>query len=89
MVTVTGVAPAPRAICVGLKLQLTVASRLLQAKVTAAANVPPPGVTVKVEVVDSPESTDAGVEGVDKVKVGAARTVTVAALLEDDSSSPE
>jgi hypothetical protein len=82
MVTVTVVAAAPAAICVGLKAQLTVASgRPLQAKVTASVNVPPPGVTLKVEVVDSPESTGVGVGvvGVDKVKVGAT-TCTVAGV---------
>jgi hypothetical protein len=62
-----------------LKAQLTVVSRRpLQAKVTAAAKVvaPPVAVTVKVEVVDCPESAVAGVVGVDKVKVGAV-TVTI------------
>ena len=42
----------------------------MQAKVTALVNVaaPPTAVTLKVEVVDSPASTGAGVVGVDKVK---------------------
>jgi hypothetical protein len=66
---------APRAI--GLALQTTVAGGLLQAKVTASVNVPPPDVTVKVEVVDSPASTDAGVVGADKVKVGAVTSTVV------------
>ena len=77
---------APAAICVGLKPQLTV-GRLLQAKVTASANVPPPGVTLKVEVVDSPESTGAGVVGVDRVKVGAVTVTTAETVVEDGASS--
>lgn len=67
--TVTGcgdVAPC----AIELKEQLTVASgKPLQAKVTALVNVDPLfAVTLKVEVVDSPESTVAGVVGADKVK---------------------
>jgi hypothetical protein len=89
MVRVTVWTPvAPAAICVGLKPQLTVASgRPLQAKVTASANVPPPGVTLKVEVVDSPESTGAGVVGVDRVKVGAVTVTTAETVVEDGASS--
>ena len=53
-----------------LKEQVTVASgRLLQAKVTGVVNVDPLfAVTLKAEVVDSPERTVAGVVGADKVK---------------------
>jgi hypothetical protein len=53
-----------------LNEQLTVASgRPLQAKVTGVVNVDPLlAVTLKVEVVDIPESTVAGVVGADKVK---------------------
>ena len=74
MVRVTCCTPeAPEAICVGVKLQPTVASgRPVHAKVTSAANVDPlVGVTVKVEVVDAPESTGPGGVGFDKEKVGA------------------
>jgi len=57
-----------------LTLQVTVVSGspLQNGKVTVATNVPAPpaGETVKVEVVDSPASTGAGVVGVEKVKVG-------------------
>jgi hypothetical protein len=49
MVSVTGVAPAPAAIWVGLNAQVTVESgRLEQANVTAVANGPPVGVAVKL-----------------------------------------
>jgi hypothetical protein len=69
IVTVTAcgdVAPC----AIELNEQLTVASgRPLQAKVTGVVNVDPLlAVTLKVEVVDIPESTVAGVVGADKVK---------------------
>ena len=93
MVSVTCVAPAPAAICVGLKPQLVAAGRLLpvQAKVTAWANVPPPGVRVKVEVVNPPESTAAGALGsVEKIKVGGLMTwLTVFDVLPPLLESPE
>jgi hypothetical protein len=70
---------------VGLKEQLTVASgRPLQAKVIGKVVVPV-GVTVKVEVVDCPESAGAGVVGVDKAKAGLV-TVTVAEMVVDDEA---
>jgi hypothetical protein len=78
MVTVTGCGDvAPWAI--ELKEQLTVASgRPLQAKVMALVNVDPLfAVTLKVEVVDSPENTVAGVVGADKVKFWFTVSVTV------------
>ena len=71
-----GVAVAPAAICAGVKVQVTVASGSpLQAKVIGT-NVVAPGVTVKVVVVDCPESGAAGLNavGVDKAKVGATMT---------------
>ena len=50
IVTDTGVAPVPAAICAGLNAQVTVASgRFEQPKVTAVVNVPlPTGVAVKL-----------------------------------------
>jgi len=58
-----------------LTLQVTVASGspVQKGKVTAATKVPAlVGVTVKVEVVDPPASTAAGVVGVENLNVGAA-----------------
>ena len=73
MVSVTCWGPvAPAAI--GLAEQVTVASGSpLQANVMGTSVVPV-GVTLKVEVVNPPESTGTGVVGVDKLKVGATTT---------------
>jgi hypothetical protein len=91
-VSVTGLA-VPAGIGFSEKLQVTVASgRPLQTKLTAAAKVVTPvpvAVTVKVEVVDCPESTVPGLLGFDKVNVGALTTcVTMLDVLPELFESP-
>src|SRR6202522_1972242 len=91
MVTVTVVAPAPAAICVGLKLQLTVASgRPLQAKVTVLTKVvaPPVGVILKVKVVDSPAGAGCGEVGVVKLKLAAVASTVVVPVDALSEASP-
>src|SRR5713226_7618659 len=70
MVRVTVWGPVAPAAIAGAEQVIVASGRPLQAKVTLAANVaaPPVGVTVKVEVVDCPESAVAGVVGVVMVK---------------------